>query len=167
MAKRQHRFALGIDPSLDGTGYAVIDLNYKVPRLAEKGVVRGRTKTWGDTPRGVKLQLLEAEMNKLKAKYYPLYPVIFMEKGFSKFNKETQSIYRARGVIEKVFWDMDIVEYAPSTVKRIVTGDGSASKDLVEEHVKTLYGVDEFETQDESDALGVVHTGYLEHIKED
>lgn len=161
-----YRFALGLDPSLDGTGYAVIDLNYKVPRLVEKGTVQGRTKTWGNTPRGVKLKLLEAEMNRLKAKYYPLYPVIFMERGFARYKAETQSIYRARGVIESVFWDMELKEYPPATVKLIVTGNGKASKPLVAEHVGNYYGVESFETEDESDALGVVHTGYLDVIRD-
>lgn len=160
-----YRFALGIDPSLDGTGFAVIDLNYKVPRLVEKGVVKGRTKTWGSTPRGVKLKLLEAEMNRLKAKYYPLYPTIFMEKGFSRFKTETQSIYRARGVIENVFWDMDIEEIAPTSVKKIVTGNGSAGKDRVALAVKEFYDVEDFETDDESDALAVIHAAYLTTIR--
>ena len=164
---KDYRFAIGIDPSLDGCGYAVLDLNYKTPRLVEKGVIKGRTKTWGDTSRGVKLKLIQAELSRLRAKYQPLYPVVFLEQGFAKFKKETQALYRARGVIELVFWDMDIKEYAPSTVKRIVTGNGNASKELLADRIGTFYNVDSFETDDESDALGVVHTGYLEYIKED
>lgn len=160
-------FAIGIDPSLDGCGYAVLDIRYKSPRLVEMGTVKGRNKTWGDTPRGVKLKLLEAELSRLRAKYQPLYPVIFLEQGFAKFKKETQSIFRARGVLELVFWDMQIVEFAPSTVKLKVTGNGHASKESVAEKIGAFYGVGEFEDDNQSDALGVVHTGYLEYIKED
>lgn len=162
----KYRFAIGIDPSLDGCGYSVIDLNYKVPRLAEKGVIKGRTKTWQDTPRGVKLKLIEADLSRLRAKYQPLYPIIFIEKGFTKYNKETQSLYRARGVLELVFWDMEVVEFAPTTIKKTVTGNGAASKELVAEYLSDYYGVENFYTDDESDALGAVHTGYMEYIRE-
>lgn len=163
---KDYKFAIGIDPSLDGCGYAVLDLRYKSPRVTETGVIKGRTKTWGDTPIGTKLKLIEVELSRLRAKYQPLFPIIFMEKGFSKFNKETQSLYRARGVIELVFWDMSIEEIAPSTVKKVVTGSGNSPKEAVAEYIGEYYGINEFETDDVSDALAVIHTGYLQTIRD-
>lgn len=167
MAK-QYRYLLAFDPSLDGTGYAVLDCRYKFPRVAEIGTVKGRNATWGDTPHQVKLALLQAKVKELRAKYDPVYPTVFLEKGFAKFKKETQAIFKARGAMESELVGLEIVEFAPNTVKKMVTGNGHASKPSVAKSVAEIFGMDvsDFKTEDESDALAVAFTGYQEHYKE-
>lgn len=156
------RFVIGFDPSLDGMGWFVLDCLNKNPKLAEKGTVTGRNATWGDTPHQEKLALIAAKTSELVAKYQPLYKVVFVEKGFSKFNNDTQAIFKARGAMESQLVGYDVVEYAPSTVKKSVTGNGSASKPRVQHDLAKKFGLtkDDFETEDESDAGGVAVTGY-------
>jgi crossover junction endodeoxyribonuclease RuvC len=161
-------FLIGFDPSLDGLGYAVIDIRYKKPRLAEKGVVKGRNTTWGDTPNQVKLALIRAKVIEVIAKYQPVYPKVFFERGFSKFNNSTQATFRARGALESELVGYEIVEFTPSQVKKIVADHGGAAKGEVREAIAEVFGIDpnDFTTEDESDALAVAYVGWLSEFKE-
>lgn len=162
------RFILGLDPSLDGTGYCVLDCLHNNPKIAETGVVKGRTETWSDdTPTQVKLAVTQAKVKELRAKYEPLFPIVFLEKGFTKYNNSTQATFRARGVIEAELIGLHIVEFAPNEVKNGTTGNGSASKEEVQKCVAQLLGVDPsiFPTYDASDATAVAYLGYLKYFK--
>ncbi|MCY8194071.1 crossover junction endodeoxyribonuclease RuvC [Bacillus subtilis] len=167
--QKNYRFMVGFDPSLSGTGYAVLDTFYKMPRIAEMGVVKGRTKTWpAGTPYQIKLALIQAKAKELRAKYDPIFPIVFLERGHTgPFNNDTQAVFRARGALESELVGNYIQEYPPSQVKKAITGNGSAEKEEVAEHLAEIFGIslDHFETFDVSDALGVVYTGYLEHVK--
>lgn len=162
---KSFKFLIGFDPSLNGTGYAVLDCRYNEPRIAEMGVVKGRTKT-GDSTQ-VKLALIQAKAMELRAKYDPIFPMVFLERGFTKFNNDTQATYRARGALEAELVGLLITEFPPSEVKLTVTGNGAAGKPEVAEHMAKVFGisVDDFETEDVSDALAVAYTGYLEYYK--
>lgn len=167
---KSFKFLVAFDPSQDGTGYAVLDCRYKKPRIAEKGTVKGRTKTWSpDTPNQVKLSLIQAKVKELRAKYDPIFPMVFLERGFTKFNNSTQATYKARGALESELVGIVITEFPPSEVKRTITGNGKAEKEEVAEHVAEYFGisVDEFETEDESDALATALTGYFQYYKEE
>ncbi|KZR57908.1 crossover junction endodeoxyribonuclease RuvC [Pseudobacillus badius] len=164
---KSYRFVIGFDPSQDGTGYAVLDCRFKEPRIAEMGVVKGRTKTWAaDTPHSVKLALTQAKVKELRAKYCPIFPIVFLERGFTKFNNSTQATFRARGALEAELVGIELVEFPPSEVKKAVTGYGSASKEEVAETMADYFGisVEDFETEDVSDALGVAFTGYKQYF---
>lgn len=167
LADKKYRFLLGLDPSLNGTGYCVLDCRYKEPRIANVGVVKGRNDTWGDTPHQVKLALIQAKVKELRAMYDPIYPIVFMERGFTKYNNDTQSTFRARGALEAELVGLEIVEFSPNTVKRIATGNGAASKEEVAEAMAKVFNVplDIFPTEDASDATAVAYAGYLEYFK--
>ncbi|MCZ4246953.1 hypothetical protein BXO87_02285 [Bacillus sp. GZB] len=167
--QKKYRFLVGFDPSLDGTGYAVLDVRYKTPRIAEMGVIKGRTKTWpAGTPYQIKLALIQAKAKELRAKYDPIFPIVFLERGHTgPFNNDTQAVFRARGALESELVGNHIQEYPPSQVKKAITGNGKAEKEDVAEHLAEVFDItmNHFETLDVSDALGVAYTGYLEHIK--
>jgi len=156
------RFLVAFDPSLDGTGYAVLDCRFKEPRIAEMGVVKGRTSTWAaETPHQVKLALITAKVKELRSKYDPIFPIVFLERGFTKGNNATQATFKARGALETELVGIHVVEYPPTTVKLATTGYGASSKDEVAEHMANVFRiiVDDFETEDVSDALAVAYTG--------
>jgi len=48
-----------------------------------------------------------------------------------------------------------IFEYSPNLVKSSVTGHGHADKEGVQKVIKSLLGISEFKTHDESDALAI------------
>jgi crossover junction endodeoxyribonuclease RuvC len=165
---KSFRFIVGFDPSLDGTGYAVLDCRFKEPRIAEMGVVKGRTATWAaDTPHQVKLALIRAKALELRSKYDPIFPMVFFERGFTKFNNSTQATFKARGALESELVGLVITEFPPSEVKKITTGHGASGKDSVAEVMAEIFGisVEDFETEDVSDALAVAYAGYLEYYK--
>jgi len=171
------KFVLAFDPSLNGTGYAVLDVSRKKPKLVEKGTVQGRNKTWGDEDtHPVKLSLIIAKVAELVAKYRPAHQKVFLEKGFSnKFINATQIIFKARGALESQLVGFEIVEIAPTSVKKILSEHGHASKNSVAECVADFLGIDYSEfldekgklKEDESDATAVAVAGWLKHIKED
>lgn len=165
---KNYRFLLGFDPSLDGTGFCVLDCRYKEPRIANVGVIKGRNSTWGDTPHQVKLALIQAKVKELRAMYDPIYPIVFLERGFTKYNNDTQATFRARGALESELVGLEIVEFTPNIVKRNATGNGSASKEEVAEAMAKIFNVplDTFVTDDASDATAVAYTGYLEYYKQ-
>lgn len=160
-------FIIAFDPSLDGFGYAVLDVRRKNPSLAEKGTVLGRNKTWGDTPHSVKLALIQAKVKELRAKYQPLYYKIFSEMGFTQRqqNKSNHGVFKARGAMEAELVGMEVVEIAPNTVKKAITGNGHAEKEEVAQKIAEILGIpNDFTTDNESDALAVAYTGYLNHF---
>lgn len=88
---------------------------------------------------------------------------IVREKGFSRFAMTTQLLFRVVGVSDVVMYDLlkekDITEITPTSVKKLVTGDGKASKDEVMDEVRK-YLCDEqkdfeFYSDDVSDAVAV------------
>lgn len=161
----QYRFLAAFDPSLDGCGHAVIDIKGKKPKFVESGVVTGRTATWAQgTPHSTKLALIRARVLEIKAKYGPLYPVVFLERGFSKFNNSTQATFKARGALESELVGFDIIEITPSEIKKIITDYGASSKEDVAIAVRRILSIPptkEFSTDDESDAVAVALAGYL------
>lgn len=168
MAKPQ--FIIGFDPSLDGFGYGVLDVRYKSPRLAEKGMVSGRNATWGDTPHSVKLSLIQAKVKELRAKYQPLYNTAFSEMGFTMGgqNRSNHGVYKARGAMEVELVGMEHIEIAIATVKKAATGNGRAEKEEVQEGIAKILGIpNEWSNDNESDAVAVAYTGYVNfYLKE-
>ena len=57
----------------------------------------------------------------------------------------------------------EFIEYAPSTIKKTLTGSGKAGKDKVATAVSEFTGVDHFEYDDESDACAVGITWLLKN----
>jgi len=60
--------------------------------------------------------------------------VFVREKGFSRFPHETQALFKVVGVADLAAWTTcrtEFVEIAPTTVKKLLTGSGKASKEEV------------------------------------
>lgn len=161
-------FIIGFDPSLDGCGYAVLNIKRNKPVLVESGVVRGRNKSWGSTPHTVKLALIHAKTSELVAKYQPLFPTVYVERGFVKGNKSTQAIFKARGAMESALVGYTVEEISPNEVKKLITSYGFASKEDVAEQVKIALNLaQDFNSDDESDATAVALAGYIKNKKGD
>ncbi|QNR70358.1 crossover junction endodeoxyribonuclease RuvC (plasmid) [Paenibacillus peoriae] len=162
-------FILGFDPSLNGTGYCVLDVRRKHPKITEVGTVQGRNKTWGEEDTtSVKLTLISAKTRELVAKYRPAYPSVFLERGFSnQFNNSTQAGFRARGALEAELVGFDIVEFPPTQVKKVIGKEGFAAKETVAESVAEFLNVpmETFANDNESDAAAVAVLGWLKHVK--
>lgn len=80
---------------------------------------------------------------------------VAIERGFTMHNKSTQVIYRCHGVINELLHKYPQFYYPPTTVKKIVAGNGRASKEELEEIIASKYPNLSFDNDDESDAVGV------------
>ena len=84
--------------------------------------------------------------------------VFVREKGFSRFPHETQALFKVVGVADLAAWKAygtEFVEIAPTTVKKLLTGSGKANKDEVAAALEKYIGEQQFEADDESDAVAV------------
>lgn len=64
----------------------------------------------------------------------PTADVFVREKGFFRFPQETQTLFKVVGVTDMILWEMKqsvFEELAPTTVKKLLTGNGKASKEEV------------------------------------
>lgn len=89
----------------------------------------------------------------------PRKPCVFVrERGFSKYNNEVQALFGVVGVSDYIAW-MECKgvyqELAPRSIKKLLTGNASASKQEVAESLEAYIGPQEYACDDESDAVAV------------
>jgi crossover junction endodeoxyribonuclease RuvC len=83
------------------------------------------------------------------------FEIIAIEKGFSRFAKSTQQLYRCFGVASYIFSSYPQFYYPSGTIKKVVTGKGNASKKSVQDAINKMYPDIAFNSFDESDAFAV------------
>jgi crossover junction endodeoxyribonuclease RuvC len=143
---------IGIDPGSRICGYGVLEArNGDIAYLASGSIAPKTT-----------LQLSE----RLKVIYEGLVEVIGEHKPdavsiedifFAKNAKSAIKLGQARGValLAASTSGITIYEYAPTKVKLALTGRGRANKLEVQKMLTAMLGVEEFETQDASDAVAI------------
>lgn len=151
---------LAMDLSLNCPGFAVLDIADGKVKLIEKTTVNNirdakkeacRRKS---TPQ--KLREIAQMIQRLIAEHKP--ELFVRERGFSRHNVATQTLFRVVGVSDLVVYEaahQEIYEIAPSVVKRLVAGSGSAEKIHIERELDQYIGFQLYGTQDESDAVAV------------
>ncbi|WP_427036528.1 crossover junction endodeoxyribonuclease RuvC [Cytobacillus pseudoceanisediminis] len=149
-------YVLGLDVSMNSTGWAVLSIDSEgVVHYVDSGIIKANTKL----NHGRRLRKQREAFQKIVKKY----PISFVarEAGFSRHVKSTQTLFKAYGVTEEFFAENDLVEYAASTIKKIVGGSGRASKEQVEAGIRKklkLPTAHVFASDDESDSIGVALT---------
>lgn len=150
---------LGIDPGLQITGYGLVRLDEGAldPQLVEAGII--------SLPRGESLEQRLAQLDhELGALLEQLQPdTMVVEKLFAHYKHPRTAILmaHARGVILLAAQKRAIaVDHLPSTeVKKALTGYGHASKQQVQEAVRTQCGLDEAPSPpDVADAIAIALT---------
>jgi crossover junction endodeoxyribonuclease RuvC len=148
-------FVLGLDVSMNSTGWAVLGVKGQTVRLVDSGIIKANTKQ----PHGKRLRNQRETFKKIIEKYRPNY--VAREAGFSRHIKATQTLFKAYGVADEFFAEDDLVEYAAATIKKVVTGKGRATKEEVESAIRVLLNLPdsfEFKSDDESDAVAIALT---------
>ena len=117
---------LGIDPGLAQVGYGVVNTTEPMTLLA-CGVIRTRP---GPTT-GERLVEIARDLRQLVRQYRPQMAVV--EKFFFYRSSNTIAVVQARGVVLMTMARLRVptLEYAPTQVKRTLTGNGQADKDQV------------------------------------
>lgn len=143
---------LGIDPGTHATGFGVIDWRDGRVRHVCHGVVR----TKASDPLWERLRTIHRRIADTAVEHRP--DALAIESCFVSKNVQTAlKLGHTRGVVILACLEVgaDIHEYAPSEVKKAVTGTGRADKNQVAQMVRTILGLSKAPPSDASDALAV------------
>jgi crossover junction endodeoxyribonuclease RuvC len=147
-----HTIILGLDPSLRGTGYGVIELGKPHPRTLVHGTI-SCSAAW---PHSRCLANISQSIREVLRKYRPT--VCAVEGLFFAQNLQTAIVMgEARGAALAVVAEagLEIYEIAPRKVKQAIVGYGAAQKLAVAKMVQRMLQLSEPPAADAADALAL------------
>ena len=157
------RRILGIDPGLAITGYGVLEFAQPRPILCEAGIIR----TADDDAIDMASKVLSVHNGIVEviAQFHP--EAMAVEQLYSHYDHPRTAILmgHARGVIflAAAQKGIPVVSYASTQVKKIVTGNGRASKEQVQRTIQREMGLATMpEPPDVADALAVALCHYYQ-----
>ena len=150
--KKVRGVILGVDPSLRGTGLAVLDIKGDQRSLLASATVRMKTKA---TMPECLAEIYRAVSNMIEE--YDVSIVTLEETIYVQNFQTAQILGAARGaaIAAAAVLERPVFEYPPLRVKQAVVGYGRASKHQVAQTVKQLLVLDDALAFDEADAAGV------------
>lgn len=153
---------LGIDPGLNTTGYAVLEIGPKGPRICEAGVVRSHAKARLES----RLAEISEGVREVIASLAP--QVMAVEELYSHYERPRTAILmgHARGVICLAAAEahIPVCHYAATQVKRLLTGNGRASKLQIQRAVCREFNLAQTpEPPDVADAMAIALCHYYLH----
>jgi crossover junction endodeoxyribonuclease RuvC len=128
---------LGIDPGTATTGYGTVSITKNGPVALDWGLIE----TAKEQSPSQRLLFIHQSMLALVTKLKP--NVIAIERIFFATNAKTAiRVGQAQGVmlLAAATTNADIVEYAPGTIKKLVTGDGRADKKMIQQTLRQVFG---------------------------
>lgn len=150
-------YVIAFDLSLSNTGYAVGELSGNTVKVVRYGSIG--TRRYASRSQGMRLSYILDELSHLLYEYGDQVKKLVKERSFSNGRiQASQIIQKVNGVFEVVAYIAgldDWEEYAPTSVKKLVTGDGRASKEQVAQAVTEATGITT-KINDESDAIAVL-----------
>jgi len=155
---RLHDVIIGIDPSLRGTGYGVIQRSRPVPRVLAQGTIKAGAR-W---ERSRCLLQITQTLRQVLREHSPTVCVV--EGLFYAQNFQTALIMgEARGasLVATAEDGLEIYEIAPRKVKQAIVGYGAAQKLAVARMVQRMLNLAEAPAADAADALALALT-YLQ-----
>ena len=143
---------IAIDPSLRGTGYAVLDKSGSKIRAVEYGTIRNGGKL---LPSGC-LAAIHDRLAELIRKHEPqcaaVEGIIYVQ---SHRIAITLGAARGAAILAATARGLPVYEYAPRRVKMAVAGRGAAGKNQVAFMVRARLGLTETPPADAADALAI------------
>jgi len=150
-----HKIILGLDPSLRGTGYGVIELAKPHPRVLAQGTISCSAAL----PHSRCLANISQSIRDVLRKFQPT--VCAVEGLFFAQNLQTAIVMgEARGAALAAIAEagLEIYEIAPRKVKQAIVGYGAAQKLAVAKMVQRLLQLPELPAPDAADALALALT---------
>jgi crossover junction endodeoxyribonuclease RuvC len=154
-AVSSHQIILGVDPSLRGTGYGVIQYAKSQPRALTYGAI-ACPPAW---PHSRCLVRISQTLREVIRSHHPTVCVI--EGLFYAQNLQTAlTLGEARGAALAVIAEagLEIYELAPRKVKQAIVGYGAAQKIAVAKMVQRMLHLAEVPGADAADALALALT---------
>lgn len=153
---------LGIDPGLNFTGWGIIDVNNSSVKFIDCGIINPSKKEC-DSKR---LHKIYEGLKEVVTAFSP--EVVSIEETF--VNKNPQGALKlgyARGIALMIpsIYNLEVFEYAPTVVKKTVSGNGHASKEQVKVMLKFIMPNIKEIKDDAIDALSIAlcHS-YCKHL---
>lgn len=144
---------LGIDPSLRGTGLAVVEVSGGLIRLLHSQRITIASSQDFASCLGRIAHEVEQVMKAFAPEAFALEATIYVQNA-----RVAQILGAARGAAIATLSRLGastIIEYAPTRIKQAITGSGRASKEQVHRTVASLLATASFPSLDESDAAAV------------
>jgi crossover junction endodeoxyribonuclease RuvC len=143
---------LGIDPSLRGTGLAVIDSRTEPYQLLASTTVKLTPKYSAIECLGKIAEAVEGMTEKFKIDQAAIEETIYVQNF-----RTAQAMGASRGAALSILarLNIEVKEYAPKRIKLAVTGHGSASKEQVGKMIKSILNLRSELPLDESDAAAI------------
>ncbi len=146
---------LGIDPSIQSTGFGIIEFSDNAYSILSYGVIKpSRRKLFHH-----KINEIRSRLEALIETYKP--DEVAIENPFYAQNIKTALVLgqvRGAALVAVASHDCALFEYSPLEIKKAVTGYGQADKNQVKAMVKTLLDFkDEKLDTDASDALATAY----------
>lgn len=147
--QKKHRIVLGLDASLNSTGYCYRDQERVHTGTIKPGKKRGSARLWHN------LKNLERILDTVKPDVMVIEGYAMGVKGGRVFN-----IGEWGGVARLAAWQrgIKVITVTPSTLKQVVSGSGSPGKERLQKAVTAMYGVTT-KQDDELDALALLAVG--------
>lgn len=146
---------LGIDPSLRGTGWGIIDKTNGSKALVVHGTIKNSPKLSPSACLKVIHEQISGVIDKFQPTEVAIEGLIYVQ------NVQTAiTMGQARGVaiLAAANANLPVFEYAPKRVKQSVVGIGGASKNQVGFMIRALLGLTETPQADAADALAIALT---------
>ena len=145
---------LGVDPGLNITGYGVLEVVERRPRIIEAGIIR--SKPSGTLPERIR-EIYDGITDALDS-FQPT--VMALEKLYAHYDRPTTAILmgHARGVICLAAAENAIAveDYAATQVKKTLTGNGRAPKAQMQLAIQREFNLASLpEPADVADALAI------------
>lgn len=153
---------LGIDPGIERTGYALVEIDGHDLHAREYGCIT----TLARHSTGERLVELRKDLTNILKQHKPTAAVV--ERLVFVHNVTSAlAVGQARGVIMLTLQEhgLTVREYSPTEVKRAVTSNGAADKQAVGNAVRLIFGLQEVPTPDDAAdalALAVCHAGQVQ-----
>jgi len=128
---------LGIDPGTATTGFGLVNFTKTGNEVVDWGLIE----TDKSLLKERRLDFIFEEVQRLIIKFKP--DVFVFEKVFFSNNAKTViAVGQAQGVmlLAASKTKVHVEEYAPGTIKKMITGSGRANKKEVQEHIRKILG---------------------------
>ncbi|MBW2056554.1 MAG: crossover junction endodeoxyribonuclease RuvC [Deltaproteobacteria bacterium] len=152
------RRAMGIDPGLAATGFAVVETLERGGHPCEWGGIR--TDSRDSMPS--RLCRLFDGVSEIMRRWAP--DLVVLEDVFvvHRFPRTAIQLGAVRGVVSLAAWkqNIPIAEIKPTEIKKALTGNGRAPKDQIEKCLRRILGIEGRITPNHaSDAMALALTG--------
>lgn len=140
---------LGIDPGIEKTGFAVLEMEAERPVLLDYGCIRTDKKN----PFAHRLATLAGDLKQILRQWKPSAASL-EQVFFSKNVKTALQVSHARGVILEVLEEhgLPVFELNPSHIKITMTGNGRADKFQMRKMLEYTLGI-RIKNDDTADAI--------------